>query len=101
MRDRSQGTIDQILTTIGRLKQEITVLEVLVQQVITEEEEINQGDLVEATALQEDEILVDATEVVEDERKGAKTKKEKLVEGRARAREWARSLLEEERKASK
>jgi hypothetical protein len=101
MRDRSQRTIDQILTTFGHLKQEIAVLEALVQQVIITEMELDQEDFVEATVLQEDEILFDGIEVVESARERAKTKKEKLLEGRVRAREWAKSLLDERKKASK
>jgi hypothetical protein len=101
MRDRSQRTIDQILTTIGCLKQEIAVLEALVQQVIITEAELDQEDFVEATVLQEDEILVNDTEVVEGARERVKTRKEKLLKGRVRAREWEKSLLDESKKANK
>jgi hypothetical protein len=60
--------------------------------VIIEEEELDQEILVDATVLQEGEILVDATEVIEDTKKKVKTHMEKLLEGKARAREWAKSL---------
>jgi hypothetical protein len=92
MKDR---TIAYIFATIENLERELAFLKALVQQSISEDEVTQDSILADAEYLldeTEQDILVEA-EVIEDTKPPARpTKKERRLEGRQRAKEWAKTL---------
>jgi hypothetical protein len=96
--------IDHIFDLIENLEREIALLKILVQQAISDEDEVGQDILVDDVAYlssgtaQEDSVLVDAEIVEEDAKPRAKTsKKEQLLEARRRSKEWANTERERKR----
>jgi hypothetical protein len=95
-------TVGHIFELIENLERKITLLKILVQQAISDEE-IGQDILIDDVAYlggstNQDSILVDAEIIEEDAKPRAKaSKKKQLLKARRRAREWVNSKQEQKR----